>query len=247
MWEVAALVTGALLIGIAKTSVGGFGVVAVMLFALVLPTKESTAAVLLLLIVGDVVAVTRYRRHADWALLRHLLPYVLPGIALGAVLLHFSDDVLLRRFIGAILAVFVGLQLVLRARGQLGPRRDSATAGPHPLAAAGYGTAAGFTTMTANAAGPVMTLYLLAAGVNKTAFVGTGAWYFLIVNLTKVPFSAALGLFPQSTLVMDLALVPVVLLGTVVGVWLTNRLSQKMFEQLALVASVLAAIVLLVK
>lgn len=229
------------MVGISKTSVGGFGVLAVMLFALVMPAKESTAAVLLLLIVGDVVAVTRFRHHCDWALLRRLLPYVLPGIAVGALFLRFISDDALRRSIGIILALFLMLQIILRLRAAAPTKR------PSGIAAATYGTAAGFTTMTANAAGPVMTLYLLSAGVDKKAFVGTGAWYFLIVNLTKLPFSAALGLFPATTLRLSLMLVPVVLLGTVLGVRITRVLSQRAFEMLALAASALAAVVLIIR
>lgn len=242
MWEFAALAAGALIIGISKTSVGGFGVLAVTLFALVMPAKQSTAAVLLLLVVGDLVAVWRFRQHADWSLLRRLLPWVLPGILLGTAFIQFVDDETLRRSIGGILAVFVVLQLVARLRG---PGRELR---PHGrFANAGFGTAAGFTTMTANAAGPVMTLYLLAAGVDKRAFVGTGAWYFLIVNVTKVPFSAGLGLFPESTLLLDLALIPVVLIGAFLGVRLTGVLSQRTFELLALVASALGALALLLR
>ncbi|HNV10124.1 MAG TPA: sulfite exporter TauE/SafE family protein, partial [Propionibacteriaceae bacterium] len=90
----------ALVVGISKTSVGGLGAIAVAIFALVMPAKESTAAVLLLLIVGDVVAVLRYRRHADWKLLLSLLPWVLPGLALGAWFLGRVDDQVLRKSIG---------------------------------------------------------------------------------------------------------------------------------------------------
>ena len=87
----------ALLIGISKTSVGGLAAIAVAVFASVMPAKESTAAVLLLLLTGDVVAVARYRRGADWGLLRRLLPSVLPGLALGAVFLWFVSDTVVRR------------------------------------------------------------------------------------------------------------------------------------------------------
>lgn len=244
VWEIAVYGVAALVVGVAKTSVAGFGIIAVMLFAIMMPTKESTAAVLLLLIAGDIVAVARFRQHANWRLLRRLLPYVLPGIALGALFMYFVDDLVLRRSIGAVLAVFVAMQIVQHVRATRrvtlpgSPRRDL-------LASAGYGTAAGFTTMTANAAGPVMALYLLAAGVDKKAFVGTGAWFYLIVNLLKVPFSAALGLFPESTLRLDLALLPVVLLGCYLGIRVTEWIPQRTFEMLALLASVLAAVVLL--
>lgn len=248
MWPVLAMVFAALVIGISKTSVGGLGAIAVAIFALVMPTKESTAAVLLLLIVGDCVAVARYRHHCDWSLLRRLLPYVLPGLALGAVFMHLVDDAVLRRSIGILLTVMVLAQLILRARSG---RREGSDDPPEThsshVVSAGAGLAAGFTTMTANAAGPVMTIYLLAAKVKKHAFIGTGAWYYLIVNVSKIPFSAALHLFPASTLRLDLLLAPVVLAGTALGSRITHRISQTAFDNLALGASVLAAVALVVR
>ena len=235
----------ALVIGISKTSVGGLGAIAVAIFALVMPTKESTAAVLLLLIVGDVIAVLRYRQHADWKLLLSLLPWVLPGLALGAWFLARVDDTVLRRSIGVILGVMVVIQLAQRWRGR--HTRDEPAEKMHWAMAGVAGTAAGFTTMTANAAGPVMTLYLLAAKVDKLKFIGTGAWYFLIVNLSKVPFSYGLGLFPASTLRLDLLLAPMVVVGAFIGIRLVRHISQQAFDQLALAASVVAAISLIVR
>ena len=184
----------ALLIGISKTSVGGLAAIAVAVFASVMPAKESTAAVLLLLLTGDVVAVARYRRGADWGLLRRLLPSVVPGLALGAVFLWFVSDTVVRRSIAE-----------------------------HPLAAVIAGVLAGFATMTANAAGAVMTLYLLAMRVEKVRFIGTSAWFFLIVNVSKLPFSASLGLFPAETLRLSALLAPVVLVGTWLGILSLRR------------------------
>ncbi|OYN87821.1 sulfite exporter TauE/SafE family protein [Parenemella sanctibonifatiensis] len=251
----AVLVAGALIIGISKTSVGGFGSLAVAGFALVMPTKESTATILLLLIVGDIVALTRFRRDCDWGLLVRLLPWVLPGLFLGAWFLNSVDDLVLRRSIGAILAVCVALQLWQRWRAKRRARHKVEAEDEEPLPQQGKlgrwvaggtaGIAAGFTTMAANAAGPVMALYLLAAGVSKAAFVGTGAWYFLIVNVTKVPFSAALGLYSADNLIIVAILVPVVLLGTIIGIRITGKVSQATFEWLALSAAIIAPLALL--
>lgn len=240
----AVLALAALVLGISKTSVGGFGAVAVAAFALVMPAKESTAAVLLLLILGDVIAVWRYRRNCDWTLLRRLLPSVLPGVVLGAGFIAVVDDHLLRRSIGVILTVLVLIQLWLRwrQRGQALPPGE-----PRRLASIAAGSAAGFTTMAANAAGPVMTLYLLAARVDKRAFVGTNAWFFLLVNLSKTPFSAALGLFPASTFALTAALASFVLLGTWIGTRIVHRLTQSQFDLLAMVASALAAFALVIR
>jgi hypothetical protein len=107
--------------------------------------------------------------------------------------------------------------------------------------------AAGFATMTANAAGAVTTLYLLAMRVDKLRFIGTNAWFFLLVNLAKTPFSAALGLFPASTLALTASLAPVVLVGTWVGLQITRRIGQLSFERASLSASAIAGLALLVR
>lgn len=236
------LIAAALLVGISKTSVGGLGSVSVALFALVMPAKESTAAILLLLIVGDLVAVARYRSHADWKLLVRLLPWVIPGLVLGAGFLRLVSNGTLKVVIGVVLLVMLAIQLLTRRTSSTEPAPWATTR----TFSAGAGIAAGFTTMTANAAAPVMALFLLSQRVDKMKFVGTGAWYFLIINLTKVPFSAALGLFTKQSLLRDLVLAPVVLVGAALGVWLLKLLPQRVFEVTIILASALAAVSLLV-
>ncbi len=231
----------ALVIGFSKTALGGLGVVSVAIFATVLPAKESTAAILVLLIVGDLVAVWHYRRDADWPLIRRLLPAVLPGLVLGSLFLNVVSDGVLRRAIGAVLLALVLLQLWVKR----GASTASTTAHERPAAAWGAGTGVGFTTMTANAAGPVMTLYLSASGIDKRRFVGTNAWFFLIVNLVKVPFSVALGLMHREDLGRAALLSPLIVLGGLAGYATVRRISQQSFDVAVLIASAVAAAALL--
>jgi uncharacterized protein len=240
--EALLLVVAALVVGYSKTSIGGLASISIAIFANVMPARESTAAILLLLITGDVVAVWHYRQHADWSLLRRLVPSVLPGLALGAAFLAVVDDTVLRRSIGVLLLVMAALQLVLQWRSP-----DTSVVARSRPAALGTGLAAGFTTMTANAAGAVMTLYLVARGVEKRRFLGTGALFFFGVNLCKVPFSAGLGLFDSQTLVRTVALAPLVLLGTWIGLHTARRLSQTRFDQTVLAATVVSALALVVR
>src|SRR5665647_226766 len=149
-------VFAAFIIGVSKTSVGGVATLAVGIFAQLMPAKESTAAVLLLLIIGDVIGVWTYHKHADWGLLKKLLPSVLPGIALGALFVRFVPDVGLKKFIGVILVVMLVLQLISRRKPA--PANDEVKQ-MHPAATISTGVGAGFTTMTASAAGPFMSLY----------------------------------------------------------------------------------------
>ncbi|MFJ6652885.1 TSUP family transporter [Microbacterium sp. NPDC091313] len=239
-WSV--LVFAALTVGVAKTAVPGAGTVAVALFAATLPAKESTATLLLLLIVGDLFALWAYRRHADWPTLLRLVPAVLGGLLLGVLFLAIASDEWVRRGIGALLLVVVGVTLWRRWRA----RRADAAPPAGRVAAAVYGTLGGFTTMVANAAGPVMSMYFLAARFPVQAFLGTAAWFFAVVNIVKVPFAAALGLFTVDGLWIDLILLPVVLIGAFTGRAIATRITQRLFERIVVVVTVLGALYLLI-
>ncbi|MGG5258930.1 sulfite exporter TauE/SafE family protein [Phycicoccus avicenniae] len=231
------MAVAAVVIGFSKTALGGLAVVSVAIFASVLPARQSTAAILAVLIVGDLVAVWHYRRDADWAIVRRLLPAVLPGLVLGSVFLGLVDDTVLRRSIGGILLALVLLQLWVKWRSG----EESSTLHERRAAAWAAGTGAGFATMTANAAGAVMTLYLSASGIDKRRFVGTNAWFFLIVNLVKVPFSIGLGLLHWRDAGRAGLLAPLVLLGGLLGYATVRRISQRGFDVAVLLASALAA------
>lgn len=248
MVDWAALAIAAALVGFAKTAIGGVASVAVALFAFVLPARESTAAILGLLLVGDAAALALYRRHADWAMLAKLMPAVLPGLALGAWFIAWADQTTMQRAIGVVLAVMVAVQVTMRRGKGLvslsgGGRLRGWTRSAVPAA---VGLTAGFATMTANAAGPVTTIYLLLAGLPVLTLLGTGAWFFLAVNLAKVPFSAGLDLLDTSTLLMDLALVPALLAGAGVGALVARRIARRWFEDVTLVVTALAAVALVV-
>jgi uncharacterized membrane protein YfcA len=239
------LALAAMLVGVAKTAINGVGSIAVVIFAFALPARESTGAILPLLICGDLIAVSWYRRNADWSTLWRLLPGVVPGLVLGAWFVSVVDDALMRRTIAAILLVMCSAQLwqLLHSAGR--PATGS-TRRPHRLTTIGTGSAAGFATMAANAAGPVTTVYLIQAGLPMLRMIGTGAWFYLAVNLVKVPFSAGLGLITPTSLLRDALLVPALLMGGGLGILLVGRLRQRQFEVAALGFSVATAVLLLV-
>lgn len=179
----------------------------------------------------------------SWRLLWKLVPSVIPGLLLGALFMSFIDDTIMRRTIGALLLVMVLLQLWQRIRrSEAAPNTD-----PHWGRASVTGTAAGFATMTANAAGPVMALYFLAARIDKSRFIGTNAWFFALINVSKVPLAASLGLFTVEGIVLDLFLVPAVLLGAWLGTWIIGRVTQRQFEVVTIVASAVSAATLLLR
>jgi uncharacterized protein len=235
-----ALALAAAVVGLSKAAIPGAAMLSVAIFAAVLPARESTAALLVLLIVGDLFALVAYRRHADWRILLRLAPAVVAGLVVGAVFLTFADDQWVRRVIGGILLALVAVTLWRRRR-----RGDDGSAARGWPAAAGYGTLAGFTTMVANAGGPVTSLYFVAMRIPVLTFLGTAAWFFALVNLAKLPFAIGLGLVTPAGLWIDLWLAPVVLAGAFAGRAIATRIAPAVFEAIVLVLSALGALYLL--
>jgi uncharacterized protein len=223
-------------VGVAKTGVPGLGILAAPVFILLVGDARLSAAWLLpLLICADAFAVVYYRRHAAVGALFSLLPWVAAGMAGGAVMLRYPDK-LIRPTVGAISLVMLMLFIWRQRKTTPIPPADWKHAGF-------YGTSAGFATMVANAAGPVMNLYLLSKQLPREEFVATGAWFFFIVNLSKVPVYTNLGLFSTQSLAFDAALIPFVIGGALTGRKLLRIMPEKVFVNsvvaLALIATLL--------
>ncbi|MFC8661497.1 MULTISPECIES: sulfite exporter TauE/SafE family protein [Streptomyces] len=247
LWEFAALAAAALLVGFSKTAVSGANTVSLAIFAAVLPARASTGVLLPILIVGDVLAVLTYRRHAHWPTLWKLFPAVAAGVVVGTVFLMWADDQVVRTSIGAILLLMAGVTVWRRHRAEAEEEPDSLASRTGRIKARSYGVLGGFTTMVANAGGPVMSMYLLSAGFRKLGFLGTSAFFFLIVNVSKVPFSVGLGLIDGNSLLLDAALAAFVVPGALIGKWAVNKINQRLFEQLVIAATVVGGAQLLLR
>ncbi|MFC8824336.1 sulfite exporter TauE/SafE family protein [Streptomyces sp. NPDC057137] len=247
MWEFVALAAAAALVGFSKTAVSGANTVSLAVFAAVLPARESTGVLLPILIVGDTIAVLTYRRHAHWPTLWRLFPAVAGGVVIGTVFMVWADDGAVRVSIGSILLLMAGVTIWRRRHAPEEDTPEETASLKGRVKARSYGVLGGFTTMVANAGGPVMSLYLLSAGFRKLGFLGTSAWFFLIVNTTKVPFSVGLGLIDRESLLLDAMLVLFVLPGALIGKLCVDRIDQRVFERLVIGATVLGGLQLLLR
>lgn len=237
-WTV--VLISALCLGINKSGLPGLSLLYVATFAFLFPGQASTGIVLPMLIAGDIGAVLLYRRQADWGPIRRTLPVALAGVVLGWLIMRALPNTDFRPVIGGIVLVLVAVQLGRHWR-------PGWFAGlPHSTVFAGVvGLTAGVTTMVANAAGPVMGIYFLVLGLAKEGFVGTMSWFFLLLNLSKLPFSWQLGFIRADTLAFNALLVPLIVAGLFLGRWLMARLPQKFFDTLVLAFAAVAAIKLL--
>jgi uncharacterized membrane protein YfcA len=228
----------AFLVGFTKTSVGGVGILAVLLMALAFPGKASPGVLLPMLLAADVMAVIYYRRDCQWDVLLKLFPLTLAGVGLGVLVLYGVPDYSFSRIIGWIILSMLALDLALSE----GVRKH--------LRGPGFtwfsGLFAGAASMVANAAGPVFGIYLLQAGLGKSEFVGTRSWFFLVLNLAKIPFSLGLGLITTQSLILDLTYLPVILAGAVVGNRVLKFINIGLFKTLIRMAVLFSAVRLVI-
>lgn len=235
-WEWFLAAIGALLVGVAKTGITGLSLLFVSIFASIMPARRSTGVVLPLLLVGDVIAVLSFRKHAQWGHVWRLFPWAAAGVIIGAFAIGHMDERQTRFAIGGIVVSLSVLHLARRS-GSADSKAEHA-AWFAPL----IGILAGFTTIVSNAAGPLMVIYLLAMRLPKMEYMGTGAVFFLMLNLFKAPFMIWLGLITPASLLLNLELAPAVVAGTLLGRWLLGKINQRMFENIALALTLVAGV-----
>lgn len=241
-WALVVALLAAAVLGVSKTAVPGTGALGAALMATAVPARASIGLVLPLLLVGDLIALTLYGRHALGGVLWRLVPSVAAGVAVGFALLRWADGSAVARLLGAVLLLGVVLEVARRRRlvRDGGDRSPGTHSHGDPVTAA-TGVGAGASTMVANAGGPIMTLYLLRMDVPVRAFMGTVTWFFFVVNLVKLPFSVGLGLVTADSLRLDLLLLPGLLAGAALGAGVLRRLPRSVFETVALAGTALAA------
>lgn len=230
-------VIGALCIGMAKAGLAGTGLVSVLLFAQAFGAKASTGVVLPMLIAADLMGYYLLRGSGRWRQIVPLVPPAILGVVAGWWLLDQLDNATARVAIGWLILGLLGLKLLLDWR-----REQLAALHKHITFTWALGIAAGIATMLANAAGPVMTVYLLARRFEKNEYLGIFSRFFLFINLVKVPFSVQIGLINGPTLMTNLVLLPVVLLGAIMGWQVVKVLPQKTFEWVMFAFALVAAI-----
>ncbi|WP_411791098.1 sulfite exporter TauE/SafE family protein [Halobacillus rhizosphaerae] len=228
-------------IGFTKTGLSSLGILVVTILMYIFPAKASVGILLPMLIVGDLFAVTYYRKNVVWSYLLSLLPWVLAGIVAGYFVLDQVNSDQLKPLIGVLVLALIILHF---SRERLGERFNQLLPASLWFTAL-MGILAGFTTMIGNAAGGVMAIYLLVKGLPKQDFVGTGAWFFLFVNVIKIPFYIYLGLITFETITFNLWLIPTILIGAMIGVRVLKLLPQKTFQVLVLGFAAIGAIRLL--
>jgi uncharacterized membrane protein YfcA len=231
----------ALLLGIAKSGIKGLAVLIVTSLALVYGAKESTGILMPLLICGDILAVIYYKRHVKWIYLIKLLPWMVLGVLVGVVLGKDLPEDLFKSGMAVIILISVVIMYYWE-------RKKDRKVPTHWSFAALMGMMAGLTTMVGNLAGAFSNIYFLAIKLPKNEFIGTAAWLFFIINLFKVPFHIwSWGTINRASFQISLSLIPAVIAGFCLGIFLVKKINNDKYRQLILLLTGLGGLAILLQ
>jgi len=234
------MVIVSILIGMAKTGVHGAGMMSVPILASVFGGQVSSGVMLPLLILADVAGVWYYHRHASWKHLKILFPWAAIGVIGGTMIGSSINDYTFKMVMSVTILVSVVIMILLERYSESIPEKKSF----------GYsmGVAAGFTSMVGNLANSVMAVYLLSVRLPKNIYIGTTAWFFLVINLFKLPFHVFVwNTIEQKILILDLMMLPFILVGAVTGIWIVKKFSDKHYRWFIILMTVVSAVFMLVK
>ncbi|HPG06404.1 MAG TPA: sulfite exporter TauE/SafE family protein [Saprospiraceae bacterium] len=236
-WSAALL--AAMIVGVGKAGIKGIDAIVVTILALIFGSKASTGILVPMLIVGDVFAVVYYHRHALWQYFWQLLPWMIAGILLGVWFGKDLPEDVFRWGLAAIILVTVILLFWMS-------KRQITKVPTHWSFGGAFGLMAGFTTMVGNLAGAFANVFFLAMQLPKNAFVGTGAWLFLCINVFKLPFHIFVWhTITWESIQVDLRLLPGIFAGLGLGIFLMNRINDAVFRRLILILTAIGAVLIL--
>ena len=241
MFQWITIIIVAFLIGFSKTGINGVMMLAIPILASVFGGKNSTGIMLPILLVGDILAICYYHRNAKWKNVVAPLPWAFVGLAAGTVVGNYVSDGTFIKLIGMIVLLCLCILIYIERKGQ-----DFEV----PDAAWFYilvGILCGFTTMIGNAAGPIFSVYLLSQKIKKNEFMGISAWFFFIINFTKVPLQVFVWHnISIESLLITVIMIPIITLGAILGAFLLKKINEKFFRYLVIVMTAFAAIKLLI-
>lgn len=231
----------ALIVGFSKTGIGGVTMLAIPILASVFGGKDSTGIMLPMLLVGDLFAVWYYRKSVEWKKVFLPLPWALLGLILGVVVGNYISDRTFLTLIGIIILICLGILIYTEMKGK--NIKVPVEAWFYML----VGVLSGFASMIGNAAGPIFGIYLLALGFKKNNFMGTNAWFFFIINLTKLPLQIFvwhnIGI---RSITMTAVVLPLISLGAILGYFILKKINEKIFRYIVIIMTAIASLKLFV-
>ena len=233
------LAVSGVIVGLSKAGIAGIYYVVILAMAYLFGGKASTGILLPMLIMADIFAVIYYNRSAEWKYVIRLFPWALAGVWLGTYVGNHISDETFKVTMGII--VLIGLFFMIWKE-----TKKQQEIKDYPGIAVAVGIIAGFSTMVGNAAGAIVAVYLLAKRLPKNGFIGTNAWFFMLVNVSKVPFHVfSWETITSKTLLLNICTLPAIAIGIWLGIRLVKLIPELAYRYFIIVITAISALLLI--
>jgi uncharacterized membrane protein YfcA len=227
------------ILGLSKSGLKGISTIIVVILAFVFGEKASTGVLLPMLICADIIAVIYYNRHANWTIIKKLIPWMIVGVLVGVWVGNDISAFVFKKLMAIIIIVSVIIMFYME-------KRKSNNIPNNKLFSSGMGFLTGFTTMIGNLAGPISNVYFLAIRFSKNEFIGTAAWLFFIINLFKLPFHIFIWkTITIESLALNSILIPAVVLGFFLGAYIVKLISNVNYRHFILIVTAIGGLIML--
>ena len=231
----------ALCIGMSKTGIQGLMLLTVPYMAMSFGAKESTGVILPMLCMADIMAVIYYKRIADWKTVLRLLPTAILGFFIAIFVDNLIPAKEFRHLMGWTLVIALAVMIWSEIFGKENRWMK------RWWYSAIFGLLGGFTTMIGNAAGPVLSVYLLSMRKDKMEYIGINAWFFLVVNLLKVPLQIFVwDNISWDTFSLNLTMLRIIGLGAWIGIRIVRVFPEKAFHRFIQIVTILSVVMMLI-
>jgi uncharacterized membrane protein YfcA len=164
------------------------------------------------------------------------------GTGIGLLLIDRFSPRQMNVVIGIVCIAFVGFQFVkeqiFKAEG---------TFNPNHAVGIPCGIGAGITSTFANGAGPLVAMFLIPQNLSKELYVGTTVLVFAWINWIKFLFFIPTKIITWETAMYSFSLLLFVPVGVWAGLWLNQRIPEKVFIRFVYLFTLLAGIQLILK
>ena len=233
-----ALLTVAALAASTLAAVAGFGGAAILLPVLValFGPRDAIPILTIAQLVGNGSRVVINRDAIDRRIVAWFALGGVPAALIGGLLFAAAPLDALTRLIGAFLLISVAWRhLGPRPSGALGPRTFTA-----------IGAVFAFASALVGSIGPLMAPFFLAAGLVKSAYIGTEAAATVVMHLAKLVAYGTAALLTAATVGIGLLMAPAMIAGSWIGKRIVDRLPERIFVAIVEVVLVVAGLVFLI-
>ena len=215
-------VLAALLVAVSKSGFGGaLGSLGLPVMVLAFPPKFAIAVLLPLYLVTDCFVAFTWRKYPVIKILKLMVLGGIFGQILGWICFDYLED--------SYILILIGSQIHQNDLNKKSIKKIEATF----IRALGWCGFSGFSSFVALTGGIPAQIFLLPVGLERQLFVGTMSFYFLIINLAKLPFFFNLEVFSSTSILLSLMILPILPVGIFLGKLLNRKLSDKLFYHIS--------------